>query len=431
VGGHHPGRAGGVHRDPPDRRRPGAELTDRVEATLRTSWWSAVAALTRLTGDLGRAEDAVQEACAAALVRWRRDGVPATPTGWLIGVARHKAIDAMRREGRRAEKEAAAMRDLGASTPAEAGGEDDELSLIFLCCHPALDPAVRVGLTLRAVCGLTTPEVAGAFLVPEPTMAKRLTRAKAKIRDAAIPFRSPDETERGRRLPAVLKVVYLAFTQGHMATRGDDLVRGSLCDTAVALARRLHRLLPGEPEVAGLLALLLLTDARRAARTDERGDLVLLEDQDRSRWDGSLIAEGEALLERTLRRGRPGPYQLQAAIAACHSGAPSAKATDWRQIALLYDELLRLEPSPVHEANRAVAVAMSEGPAAGLVILDALGHDPQLARWPQLHIARADLLRRSGRPEEAYEAYGRALQLEPPAAERRFIEARRAQLGIR
>ncbi len=387
-----------------------------------------MAALTRLTGDLGRAEDAVQEACAAALVRWRRDGVPANPTGWLIGAARHKAIDTIRREGRRAEKEAAAVRDLGEPV-VEPGGEDDELSLVFLCCHPSLDPAVRVALTLRAVCGLTTPEAAAAFLVPEPTMAKRLTRAKAKIRDAGIPFRTPDEAERARRLPAVLKVVYLVFTQGHMATRGDDLVRGSLCDTAVSLARRLARLLPDEPEVAGLLALLLLTDARRAARTDAHGDLVLLEDQDRSRWNAALIAEGEALLEGALRQGSPGPYQLQAAIAACHSGAPTAEVTDWREIALLYDDLLRVEPSPVHEANRAVAIAMSEGPAAGLVILDALAHDPQLARWPQLHIARADLLRRSGRPAEAYEAYGRALQLEPAAAERRFIEARRAELG--
>jgi len=387
-----------------------------------------VAALTRLTGDLGRAEDAVQEACAAALVRWRRDGVPANPTGWLIGAARHKAIDTIRREGRRAEKEAAAVRDLGEPV-VEPGGEDDELSLVFLCCHPSLDPAVRVALTLRAVCGLTTPEVAAAFLVPEPTMAKRLTRAKAKIRDAGIPFRTPDEAERARRLPAVLKVVYLVFTQGHMATRGDDLVRGSLCDTAVSLARRLARLLPDEPEVAGVLALLLLTDARRAARIDAHGDLVLLEDQDRSRWNAALIAEGEALLEGALRQGRPGPYQLQAAIAACHSGAPTAEVTDWREIALLYDDLLRVEPSPVHEANRAVAIAMSEGPAAGLVVLDALAHDPQLARWPQLHIARADLLWRSGRPAEAYEAYGRALQLEPAAAERRFIEARRAELG--
>jgi RNA polymerase sigma-70 factor (ECF subfamily) len=387
-----------------------------------------VAALTRLTGDLGRAEDAVQEACAAALVRWRRDGVPANPTGWLIGAARHKAIDTIRREGRRAEKEAAAVRDLGEPV-VEPGGEDDELSLVFLCCHPALDPAVRVALTLRVVCGLTTPEVAAAFLVPEPTMAKRLTRAKAKIRDAGIPCRTPDEAERARRLPAVLKVVYLVFTQGHMATRGDDLVRGSLCDTAASLARRLARLLPDEPEVAGLLALLLLTDARRAARTDAHGDLVLLEDQDRSRWNAALIAEGEAVLEGALRQGRPGPYQLQAAIAACHSGAPTAEVTDWREIALLYDDLLRVEPSPVHEANRAVAVALSEGPAAGLVILDALAHDPQLARWPQFHIARADLLRRSGRPAEAYEAYGRALQLGPVAAERRFIEARRADLG--
>jgi RNA polymerase sigma-70 factor (ECF subfamily) len=300
---------------------------------------------------------------------------------------------------------------------------------VFLCCHPALDASVRVALTLRSVCGLSTSEIAAAFLVPEETMAKRLVRAKTKIREARIPFRVPDPAELPERLGAVLRVSYVLFTEGHMATRGDALVRGDLCDTAISLARGVAGLLPGEPEAMGLLALLLLTDARRAARTDDLGELVLLEDQDRGRWDRDMIAEGETVLEAALRLGRPGPYQLHAAIAACHSTAVSAEATDWRQIALLYGELIRYEPTPVVEANRAVAVAMAEGPAAGLVILDALAHHPQLQRWAQLHIARAELLRRLGRCGEALDAYRAALDLEPAPASRSFVARRIRELA--
>jgi RNA polymerase sigma-70 factor, ECF subfamily len=381
---------------------------------FRAHWWAAVAAVTAQVGDLEVAEDAVQDACAAALAQWPAEGTPANPRSWLIGTARHKALDRLRREHRRAEKEAEAVRERDASPP--PGGwvasTDDELGLIFTCCHPALDPAARVALTLRSVCGLTTAEIAAAFLVPEPTMAQRLVRAKRKIRQAGIAFRVPSPAGLPTRLDAVLRVVYLVFTEGHTATRGETLIRGELCDQAIRLARA--------------LAMLLLTDARRDARVGPGGDLILLEDQDRGRWDGALVAEGEALVERALRQGRPGPYQLHAAIAACHSGARAAADTDWREIALLYGELIRYEPTPVVEANRAVAVAMSEGPAAGLVILDTVGGDPRLARWPQLHLARAELLRRLGRRADAGAAYEAALQLEPPAPERAFI-ARRLQ----
>jgi RNA polymerase sigma-70 factor (ECF subfamily) len=410
-----------------------------------------VATLTRLLGDLEAAEDAVQEACALAVTKWAAEGVPSNPGSWLIGAARHKAFDRLRREVRRREKEAAAVREtarLGGGLddrgpdgdgrdgrePGDSGWEalaDDELGLIFLCCHPSLDPAVRVALTLRSVCGLATDEIAAAFLVPEATMAQRLVRAKRKIRQARISFGVPGPDDLAARLGSVLRVVYLVFTQGHMATGGPELIRGGLCDQAVRLARALAAFLPDEPETAGLLALLLLTDARRGARSQDTGDIILLEDQDRGRWDRAKISEGEALLERALRAGRPGPYQIHAAIAACHSCAAAAADTDWRQIAALYTELLRYEPTPVIEANRAVAVAMAEGPAAGLEILDALDAHPQMARWPQFHIARAELLRRLGRHAEAADAYRAALRLDPPVPEQAFIGQRIVELEQR
>ena len=389
----------------------------------------------RLTGDLGAAEDAVQEACALALVKWPAEGVPGNPRAWLVSVARHKALDRARREGRRADKEAAALSDaagaplaLGDLVAAADPQAADELGLIFMCCHPALDPAARVALTLRSVCGMDTRSIAAAFLVPEPTVAQRIVRAKRKIRQAGIRMRVPGAAELAG-LATVFRVVYLVYSQGHMAPSGPDLVRDELCEQAIGLARALAGLLPGEPETTGLLALLLLTDARRGARTGDAGEPVLLADQDRARWDRAKIAEGERLLETALRAGRPGPYQLHAAIAACHSCAPSADQTDWREVAALYGELIRREPSPVIEANRAVAVAMSEGPAAGLVILDALGGNARITSWPQFHIARAELLTRVGRQADAAQAYQAALRLPMSAPERAFIERRLAALA--
>jgi RNA polymerase sigma-70 factor (ECF subfamily) len=392
---------------------------------LRAHWWHGVATVARLIGDIDAAEDAMQDACIAALGQWPKDGIPANPGSWLIGTARHKALDRVRREQRRPDKEVAAVRELGEAQAASPGPTgDDQLSLIFACCHPALDPGVRVPLTLRAVCGLTTTEIAAVFLVPEPTMAQRLVRAKRKIREAGIPLRVPPLEDMPARLAAVLRVVYLVFTEGHRPVAGDQPVRADLCEEAIRLARVLAELLPAEPEVTGLLALLLLTDSRRPARVDDRGGLVLLADQDRTLWDRAAIAEGTGLVEAALRTGRTGPYQLQAAIAACHAAAARAEDTDWRQIAALYGELMRHEPTAVIEANRAVAVAMAEGPHAGLVILDALGADARMARWPLLHTARADLLARAGRDADAVLAYRRALELEPPAAEREFIARR-------
>jgi RNA polymerase sigma-70 factor, ECF subfamily len=404
---------------------------------FRAHWWAAVATVAHLLGDLEVAEDAVQDACAAALTQWPTDGIPAHPRAWLISVARHKATDRLRRERQRAVKEASAARegtapDDGPAYPGTGSqaatdwvsSADDELGLIFACCHPALDPAVRVPLTLRSVCGLGTAEIAAAFLVPEPTMAQRLVRAKRKIRDAGISLRVPSPGDLPDRLGGVLRVVYLVFTAGHKPGSGDALVLADLCEQAIRLARALAILLPGEPEVTGLLSLLLLTDARRDARVSAAGDLVLLADQDRSRWDRAKIAEGEALLEQALRAQRPGAYQVQAAIAACHSCATSAADTDWPQIAALYTELLRYEPTPVVAANRAAAVAMAEGPAAGLALLDEASADGRLARWPQLHIARAELLHRLGCRGDAVSAYQAALDLAPGAPERAFIGQR-------
>lgn len=391
-----------------------------------------MATVTRLIGDLEVAEDAVQDACEAALVVWDEQGIPANPRAWLIGTARHKAVDRVRHEARRSDKETAAMRDLAdRDGPAFLPSEEDDLALLFMCCHPALERGARIALTLRCVCGLSTAEIAAGFLVPEPTMAKRLVRAKQKIRQAGIPFRTPSAEDLPSRLADVLRVVYLVFTEGHMTSIGPDLVRDDLCDTAIELARAIIDRLPDNPEAEGLLGLLLLTDARRPARTTPDGELVLLEDQDRSLWDRAKIAEGEAVLERALRRGRPGPYQLWAAIAACHSTAPSAAETGWRQIAALYGELIRYEPTATVEANRAIAVAMAEGPAAGLVILDTIALNPILERWPHLHMARADLLRRLGRHDDAVDAYRTALELEPSAAERSFIATRIQQLTSR
>ena len=406
---------------------------EQVERELRAHWWAVVASLTRTTGNLAAAEDAAQDACLAALTSWPTAGLPLDPRRWLIGTARHKALDSLRRQAHRADKEVAAMREL--DRPSTTGAEpqpetpDAQLALIFLCCHPALDPAVRVALTLRAVCGLRTAQIAAVFLLPEATLAKRLVRARRKITDTGIALVVPNGQGLAERLAGVLRVVYLVFTEGHRASTGPTLLREDLCDTALTLARTLAALLPDEPEVTGLLALLLFTDARRPARTDDNGDLVLLPDQDRSRYDPVLIAEGEVLLEQALGAGRPGSYQIQAAIAACHSTAARADDTDWREIAALYGELLRYEPSPVHEANRAVAVAMAEGPAPGLVILDAVGHDPLLARWPTLHVARADLLNRLGRLDDAVAAYRTALQLDPGPAERTFIHRRLQRLA--
>jgi len=404
---------------------------EQLGAVLRAQWWAAVASITRRTGDLEIAEDAVQEACAAAVAQWPGDGIPPNPRAWLITTAWHKAVDVMRRDALRATREAQVASD-PASSPEPTGGQaaDDELALIFACCHPALDPAVRVALTLRAACGLATADIAAAFLVPEPTMAQRIVRAKRKIRQAGIPLVVPPAHALADRLNAVLRVVYLVFTQGHRTPGDGSLIRADLCDQAIWLARQLCRVLPDEPEVTGLLALLLLTDARRAARIGADGSLVLLADQDRARWDAQQIAEGERLVEAALRTGRPGPYQLQAAIAACHSTAASAKLTDWPQIAALYRELARYEPTPVVLANQAVAVAMAESPEAGLAILDRLAGDGRLERWPQLHIARAELLRRLGRRDDASAAYELALAAGVPRAERDYIARQMADLAI-
>jgi RNA polymerase sigma-70 factor (ECF subfamily) len=394
-----------------------------LDRVFRDHRGHALATLIRLLGDWDVAEEALQDAFEAALLQWPEAGVPDNPTGWLVRTARFKGIDRIRRRVRLAEK----SRELGADPTYLAGEEpdedqaDDRLKLLFTCCHPALQRDAQVALTLRTLCGLSTDEIARAFLLPVPTLAQRLVRAKGKIAAAKIPYRVAPREEWPERLDAVLSVVYLVFNEGYAATAGDALVRRDLCHEAIRLARLCTELLPDEPEPMGLLALLLLHDSRRDARTTAGGDLVLLEDQDRSRWDRAEIAEGVALTERALRAGPPGPYALQAAIAALHAEAPRPEATDWRQIHLLYHELLRRAPSPVVALNHAVAAAMADGPERGLALVDELAGVPELRDYHLLPAARADLLRRLGRFVEAAGAYREALAKVGNEPERRFL----------
>ena len=453
-----PGREARLHRGPADlstsaqsrgrdragRRRRIVELTathEVVDRLFREEQGRAVATLIRVLGDFDLAEEAVQEAFIAALETWPERGIPANPGAWITTTARNRAIDRLRRRRRLVEKTAEIAREseleatLSAIDPGESEDPmhiaDDRLRLIFTCCHPALAMDARVALTLRTLGGLTTPEIARAFLVPEPTLAQRLVRAKKKIRDAGIPYRVPPADLLPERLDGVLRVLYLVFNEGYAASSGDSLIRRELSSEAIRLTRLVVSLLPDEPEATGLLALMLLHDARRDARTDADGSLVLLDAQDRARWDHDRIAEGQALTQAALAAGRPGPYQVQAAIAALHDEAPSAGETDWPQIADLYRTLMRISPTPVVELNLAAAVAMADGPAYGLAMMDGLLASGELDDYPYLHAARADLLRRLERWTEAEAAYARALDLTTNNAERAFLQRRIDEVQVR
>ena len=408
------------------------ELRRRVEAVYRADSRRVLATLIRLLGDFELAEEALHDAFAAAVRRWPDEGMPANPRAWLVSAGRFQAIDRIRRRARFDRHVATLAEELEAGGPAPAGEADhevadDQLRLIFTCCHPALPPDAQIALTLREVCGLTTEEIARAFLGGAAAIAQRIVRAKAKIREARLPYEVPVVAELPDRLDAVLRVIYLVFNEGYSASSGDAVIRADLSGEALRLGRLLVELLP-EPEAIGLVALMLLTESRRAARTSAGGDLVLLDEQDRARWDRELIAEGCALVERALRSRRFGPYTLQAAIAAVHAEAPAAGATDWPQIVGLYDVLLRADPSPVVALNRALALAMRDGPAAGLAIVDGLVARGVLADYHLLHSARADLCRRLGRTAEARASYERSLELARQEPERRFLQRRLDEL---
>ena len=404
-----------------------AEAQAAVAEAFRSDWSRVVAYLIRVIGNWDLAEECAQDAFERALERWPRDGIPSNPAAWLKTTARNRALDRLRRakvgEGKLKEV-AMTARAADGHHDDDSGIEDDRLRLMFTCCHPALPVEAQVALTLRTLAGLTTPEIARAFLVPHETMAKRLTRAKKKIVEARIPYRVPAAHRLGERLRAVLAVIYALFNEGYGASAGDELIRRALCDKAIRLGRVLAELMPDEPEALGLLSLLVLQDSRRAARLDSAGELVTLENQDRDLWDTEAIKEGCGVLDQAVRLKRPGPYQLQAAIAACHAQAPTAQDTDWREIAVLYERLSELAPTAVVLLNRAVAVAMANGPAVGLALVDELEHTGALRDYYLLPATRADLLRRLDRNAEAAAAYRLALELAPTDAERRFLSGR-------